>query len=130
MSSETSRSIWETENKKLKRELTNLRSDLKGKDDYLKNNFEDRSRRNNMRVESIPGRKTEAWSVTKEKLRKVIKDQIDSETAVIECALMVKRNNDNNNINDQNRKPSTIVSKLTHFKDKWDICMKQNHIKS
>lgn len=83
-----------------------------------------------MRVESIPGRKTEAWSVTKEKLRKVIKDQIDSETAVIECALMVKRNNDNNNINDQNRKPSTIVSKLTHFKDKWDICMKQNHIKS
>ena len=130
MNSETSHSIWETENKKFKRELKNLRSDLKGKDVYLKNNFEDRSRRNNMRVESIPGSKTEAWSVTKEKIRKVIKDQIDSETTVIQCALMVKRNNDNNNINDQNRKSSTIVSKLIHFKDKWDICMKQNHIKS
>ena len=71
-----------------------------------------------MRVESIPGRKTEAWSVTKEKLRKVIKDQIDSETVVIECALRMKRNNDNNNNNDQNRKPPTIVAKLTHLKHK------------
>ena len=56
--------------------------------------------------------------MTKEKLRKVIKDQIDSETVVIECALRMKRNNDNNNINDQNRKPPTIVAKLTHLKHK------------
>ena len=34
---ETSQKIWETENKKLKEELTNLRSDLNEKDDYLKN---------------------------------------------------------------------------------------------
>ena len=32
----TSQNIWETENKKLKEELTNLRSDLKEKDVYLK----------------------------------------------------------------------------------------------
>ena len=62
---------------------TNLRRHLKGKDDYLKNNLEDRSRGNNIRVEGIPGSKTEGWDVIKEKLRKVIKDEIDSETVAI-----------------------------------------------
>ena len=37
LSLETSQSIKETENKKFKEELTNLRSNLKEKDDYLKN---------------------------------------------------------------------------------------------
>ena len=37
LSLETSQSIQETENKKFKEELTNLRSNLKEKDDYLKN---------------------------------------------------------------------------------------------
>ena len=65
---ETSQNIWETENKKLKEELTNLRSDLKEKDVYLKNKLrilEDRSRKNNIRVESIPGSENEEWDVTK-----------------------------------------------------------------
>ena len=34
LSLETSQNIWETENKKLKEELTNLRSNLKEKDVY------------------------------------------------------------------------------------------------
>ena len=37
LSLETSQNIWETENKKLKEELTNLRNDLKEEDNYLKN---------------------------------------------------------------------------------------------
>ena len=37
LSLETSQNVWETENIKLKEELTNLRSDLKEKDVYLKN---------------------------------------------------------------------------------------------
>ena len=75
MSLKTSQNIWETENKKLKEELTNLRSDLQEKDGYLKNKLrilEDRSRRNNIRVESIPGSENERCDVTKEKLKKVI----------------------------------------------------------
>ena len=42
----------------MKEELTILRSDLKEKDDYLKNKLKilkDRSRRNNNRTEGIPG---------------------------------------------------------------------------
>ena len=49
LSLETSQNFWKTENKNLKEELTNLRSDLKEKDDYFKNKLkilEDRSRRN------------------------------------------------------------------------------------
>ena len=58
LSLETSQNIWETENKKLKEELTNLRSGLKEKYIFLKNKLrilEDRSRRNNIHVEGIPG---------------------------------------------------------------------------
>ena len=65
---ETSQNIWETENKKLKEGLTNLRNDLKEKDVYLKNKLrilEDRSRKNNIRVESIPGSENQEWDVTK-----------------------------------------------------------------
>ena len=93
----TSENIWETENKKLKEELTNLRSDLKEKDVYLKNKLrilEDRSRRNNIRLVGIPGSENEGLDVTEEKLRKVIKDELDIENVVIERAHRVKRNND------------------------------------
>ena len=65
---ETSQNIWETENKKLKEGLTNLRKDLKEKDVYLKNKLrilEVRSRKNDIRVESIPGSENEEWDVTK-----------------------------------------------------------------
>ena len=124
MSLETSQNVWETENKKLKEELTNLRSDLKEKDVHLKNKLrilEDRSRRNNIRVEVIPGSENEGWDVTEEKLRKVVKDKLDIENVVIERAHRVNRNNDNNENNDQSRKPPTVIAKLLHFKDKQDI---------
>ena len=119
-----SQNIWETENKKLKKEPTNLRSDLKEKGVYLKNKLrilEDRSRRNKICVEGIPGSENEGWDVTEEKLKKVIKDELDVENVVIERAHRVKRNNDKNENNEQTRKPPTVVAKLLHFKDKQDI---------
>ena len=90
---ETAQNIQETENKKLKEELTNLRSDLKEKDVYLKNKLrilEDRSRRNNIRVEGILGSENEGWDVIEEELKKVIKDEVDLENVVIEQAHRVK----------------------------------------
>ena len=121
---ETSQKIWETENKKLKEELTNLRSDLNEKDDYLKNTLrilKDRSRRNNIRAEGMPGSENEGWDVTEEKLRKVIKDELDLENVVTELAHRAKGNNDNNENNDQTRKPPTVAAKLLNFKDKQDV---------
>ena len=121
---ETSQKIWETENKKLKEELTNLRSDLNEKDDYLKNTLrilKDRSRRNNIRAEGMPDSENEGWYVTEEKLRKVIKDELDLENVATERAHRVKGNNDNNENNDQTRKPLTVAAKLLNFKDKQDV---------
>ena len=121
---ETSQKIWETENKKLKEELTNLRSDLNEKDDYLKNTLrilKDRSRRNNVRAEGMPDSENEGWYVTGEKLRKVIKDELDLENVATERAHRVKGNNDNNENNDQTRKPPTVAAKLLNFKDKQDV---------
>ena len=68
LSLETSQNIWETENKKMKEELTILRSDLKEKDVYLKYKLrilKDRSRSNNIRVEGIPGNENEGWDLRK-----------------------------------------------------------------
>ena len=100
---ETSQNIWETENIKLKEELTNLRSDLKEKDVYLKN------------------KENEGWDVTEEKLKKVFKVELDIENVVNERAHRVTRNNGNNENNDQTRKPPTFVAKLLHLKNKQDI---------
>ena len=77
----------------MKEEITNLRSDLKEKDDYLKNKLrilEVRSRRNNICAEGIPGSENEGWDVTEEKLRKVIKGKLDIGRVVIERAHRVK----------------------------------------
>ena len=122
LSLETSKSIWEKENKKLKEELKNLRSDLNEKDDFLKNKLrilEDSSRRNNIRIEGIPGSENEGWEVTEEKLRNVIKEELGIESVDFERSHRVKRNADNND--DMNSKPPTIVAKLLHYKDKQDI---------
>ena len=93
MSLETSQNICETENKKLKEELTNLRSNFKEKDGYLKNKLrilEDRSRKKNIRVEGILGSQNERWDVTEERLSKVIKGELHIENVAIERAHRVK----------------------------------------
>ena len=94
MSLETSRNIWGTENKKFKEKLRNLRNNLKEKDGYLKHTLRilgNRSRRNNIRVQGIPGCDYEGLDVTEEKLRKVIKERAHG----------VKRNYDDNDNNDR-----------------------------
>ena len=83
--------------------------------------MEDGSRRNNIRVEGIPSSENEGWDVTEEKLRKVIKDELDIEYVVIERAHSVKQNNGNSENNYQTTKPPTVVAKLLHFKDKQGI---------
>ena len=68
--------------KSLKEELTNLKNDLKEKYDSLENKLrilEDRSRRNSICLEGIPGSENGRWDVMKENLRKVIKDELHIE---------------------------------------------------
>ena len=56
-----------------------------------------------------------------EKLRIVIKGELDIKNVVIERPDRMKRNDANNKNNDQTRKLTTVVAKLLHFKDKQDI---------
>ena len=66
----------------MKEELTNLKNDLKQKYDSLENKLRilgDRSRRNSIRLEGIPGSENGRWDVMKENLRKVIKDELHIE---------------------------------------------------
>ena len=92
--------------------------------------LEDRCRRNNIHDEGIPGSENERWDLTEEKLREVIKDELDIENVVIEQAHRVKRNNDNNENNNQTRKPSTVLAKFYYcLKTNRISCMKQNHVK-
>ena len=77
--------------------------------------LEDRSRRNNIRVEGISRSENEGWDVTEEKLKKVIKDELDIGNVVIERGHRVKRNNGNNENNDQTRKLPTVVAKSLLF---------------
>ena len=73
--------------------------------------MEDRSRRNNIRVEGIPSRENEGWDVAEEKLRKVVKDKLNIENVVIERAHRVKENNDDNDNDDRNSEPPTVLAK-------------------
>ena len=86
--------------------------------------MEDRSRRNNIRVEGVPVSENERWDVTEEKLRKVIKDKLDNENVVTEQTQRVKQNNDNNENNEQTGQPPTVVAKLLYFKEKQDTLHK------
>ena len=73
--------------------------------------MEDRSRRNNIRVEGIPGRENEGWDMAEEKLRKVAKDKLNIENVVIERVHRVKENNDDNDNDDRNSEPPTVLAK-------------------
>ena len=67
--------------------------------------------------------------MTEEKLRKVVKDELNIENVVTARAHRVKRNNDNNENNDKTRKPPTVVAKLLNFIDKQDIFHEANSCK-
>ena len=66
----------------------------------------------------MPGSENEGWDVTEEKLKKVIKEELDIGNAVIEQRHRAKRNKDDNDNNDWNMKALIAVAKLLHFEDK------------
>ena len=62
--------------------------------------MEDRSKRNSICFEGIPSSENEWWDMLVEKLKKVIKDELDLQNVVIEQSHRVKQNNDNNDNSD------------------------------
>ena len=81
------------------------------------NDLENRSRRNNIRVDGIAEDPKETWEESEEKLKKVIKEQLKIDEIVIERA---HRTGDKQYAK-QKYRPRTIVAKIHNFKGKQKI---------
>ena len=80
--------------------------------------LEDRSRRNNIRIDLIKEDNKESWEECERKVHSMLKEWLDIENVEIERAHRAGRKSRN--------KPRTIVSKPLRLKDKQNILKKQN----
>ena len=97
--------------------------------DYIQHilvELEDRSRRNNLRIDCIEEEEGETWEISKAKLTKVFKEKLGIDKDImIEQAPRTKRN-----YKDKDKKhPRTIVLRLPNFKDKSLILKNVNKLK-
>lgn len=86
--------------------------------------MEDRSRRNNLRVDGVKENDSEKWNETEAKVQKIFED-IGVDNVKIERAHRVGGSTSRSN----DRKPRTIVMKLLDFKDKERIMENSNRLK-
>ena len=87
--------------------------------------LEDRSRRNNIRIDGIKEAKGETWNDCEEKVQDMFAQKLGLDGIEIELAHRVKRNNRDSNTD----RPRTIVVKLLRFKDKTKIFPNANKLK-
>ena len=88
--------------------------------------LEDRSRRNNLRIDGIEEEEGKTWEISEAKATKVFKEKLGIDKDVmIERALRTKRNYKDND----KQSPRTIVLRLANFKDKNIILKNVNMLK-
>ena len=128
---ETTQEIWNTKANDMKEEINTLKEELKERDKFFKEKLrimEDRSRRNNIRVEGIPESENESWEETEKKLKEIIKTDLQIETEIeIERAHRVKKRNHND---EERTGPKTVIAKILRYKDKEEILQKAKVIRS
>ena len=124
----------------IKDDLNQVKMDLQelGEDvldpDYVTNKLielEDRSRRNNIRIDGIEDDQNETWDSCEEKVQKLIKEKLGlkNEVEIERCHRMKKKNKDQSN-NERRSRPRTIVCKLLRFKDKQKIIQNSKKLKN
>ena len=93
----------------VKTDLQELREDVTNKLIEL----EDRSRRNNIRIDGIEDDQNETWDSCEEKVQKLIKEKLglENEVEIERCHRMKNKNKDQSN-NERRSRPRTIVCKL------------------
>ena len=97
--------------------------------DYIQHKLvelEDRSRRNNLRIDGIEEEEGETWKISEAKATKVFKEKLG-----IDKNIMIKRaHRTKRNYKDKDKKrPKTIVLRLANFKDKSIIMKNINKLK-
>ena len=91
--------------------------DYKVDPEYVTNkliDLEDKSRRNNLRIDGISEPRNETWEECEDEIQKVFSEMLRVKNVHIERAHHSKRSKSNNN----NGKPRTIVCKLLNYKQK------------
>ena len=126
--------------KELKKEMTDLKSSIDHTDadlndlsdrvdevdpEYVANkliDLEDRSRRNNLRIDGISESRNKTWEECEEEIQKVFNEKLGVKNVQIERAHRSKRSKSNNN----SEKPRAIVCKLFNYKQKEEIISNTN----
>ena len=113
----------------VKKEIKNLKTEVKAIEDDLLNadevsaklvELEDRSRRNNLRIDGIKEEPNETWEACEKKIQDIIADKmgIESDIEIDSC----HRIGPGKTKTGQNRdRPRTVVCRLNRFKDKQRI---------
>ena len=132
---EFTENVIEKKVEKLETELDNLEDkvqdiwDYQIDPDYIQHKLielEDRSRRNNIRIDGIEEEEGEVWEIFQAKATKVFKKKLGIENKIIiEGAHRTKRNYRN----EDKKRPRTIVLRLANFKDKNIILKNVNKLK-
>ena len=87
--------------------------------------LEDRSRRNNLRIDGISESRNETWEECEEEIQKVFNEKLGVKNVQIERAHRSKRSKSNIN----SGKPRTIVCKLLNYKQKEEILINTKKLK-
>ena len=121
---EFTENVIEKKVEKLETELDNFEHKVQGIWDYQIDpdyiqyklvELEDRSRRNNIRIDRIEEAEGETWEISETKATKVFKEKLGIEKEIIiERAHRTKRNYKDKDT----KRPRTIVLRLENFKDK------------
>ena len=117
----------------MKNDIKKVQTDLREiEDDLLDPTFvmekltelEDRSRRNNVRIDGIPETPNETWENCEEEVRKIIKNKLDitDDIEIDRCHCMVK-------FQKNKSKPRTVVCKFLRSKDKHKVLLNVKKLK-
>ena len=87
--------------------------------------LEDRSRRNNLRIDGISESRNETWEECEEEIQKVFNEKLGVKNVQIERAHRSKRSKSNNN----SGKPRTIVYKPLNYKQKDEMLRNTRKLK-
>ena len=91
--------------------------------------LEDRSRRNNLRIDGIPESYKETWDDCDNKVQDLFDNKLGIGNVVIERVHRVFSTNDQDARGNKDLRPKTIVLKLLNYKDKVKVFRNVNKLK-
>ena len=102
--------------------ISKLEINLLQENKFLKEkirDIEDRSRRNNLRIDGVMESEKETWEETEEKVQNIFTNKLGIKRKImIERAHRTKKKNSKN---EERSRPATVVLKLLNYKDKQTI---------